>query len=64
MPGKHPDTSISLHHLSFEDAIEALAKQPKRVDSQAEASGSTTEDAPASETSTKRTAQRRESSGG
>ena len=46
MPKNHQDTSISLHPLSFEDAIKALAKSPKREGSQAEESGSTTEAAP------------------
>ena len=53
-----------MHPLSFEEAIEALAKQPKREDSQAEGSGSTTKDGPGSEPSKKRTARRRKSSGG
>ena len=39
------DTSISLHPLSFEDALKELAS-PKREDSEAEASDNTGEDAP------------------
>ena len=60
----HEDTSVSLHPLSFEDAIAALANSPKQTDSQAEGSGSTKEAAPASETSKKRIARRRKSSAG
>jgi hypothetical protein len=37
---KHQDTSVSLHPLSFEEAIRRLA-QPKRKGSQAEESDST-----------------------
>ena len=60
----HTDTSVSLHPLSFDEAIAALANAPKQTDSQAEESGSTTEAAPGSETSKKRTARRRKSSAG
>lgn len=42
----HKDTSISLHPLTFEEAIAALAQPPKHEDSQAEESGSTTETRP------------------
>ncbi len=47
---KHEDTSISLHPLSFEEAIKKLSQTPKRVDSQAEESDNTKEDAPEAET--------------
>lgn len=39
---KHEDTTVSLHPLTFDEAIAKLA-QAKRKDSQAEGSGSTTE---------------------
>ena len=58
---KREDTSISLHPLSFEEAIEMLA-QPTQKDSPAEESGSTKSDAPESETSKRRTSRRRKSS--
>ena len=48
---KHSDTSISLHPMSFEEAIARLAIPPKRADSEAEMSDSTIADAPESETS-------------
>ena len=48
MSKKHQDTSISLHPLSFEEAIEELASPPKRKDSQAERSDNTTEPSPES----------------
>jgi len=38
---KHEDTSVSLHPLSFSQAIAKAAHAPKRKDSQAEGSGST-----------------------
>jgi len=62
MGKKHQDTKISLHPLSFEEAIEALAQTPKHEDSEAEESGNTTEHAPESGSSKKRTAPHRESS--
>ena len=48
-------------NLPFAEAIRFFARQPdaKRKDSEAEASGSTREDAPASEPSEKRNARRR-----
>ena len=39
---------MSLHPLSFEEAIEALANTPKHEDPEAEGSDSTSEDAPES----------------
>jgi hypothetical protein len=44
MSKKHEDTAVSLHPLTFNEAIAKLA-QAKRKDSPAEASGSTTEPA-------------------
>ena len=38
---KRRDTSVSLHPLSLEEAIETLAQTPKREDSKAEGSDST-----------------------
>jgi len=67
MPKKerqHEDTSVSLHPLSFEEAIAKLAKAPKNKSSQAEESGSTTERAPESAPSRKRTAPRRKPAAG
>lgn len=64
MPKKHEDTSISLHPLSFEDAIEALAKSPTNEDSPPEASDSTTEPVPESAPAKPKTSRRRKSSGG
>ena len=64
MAKKHQDTSISLHPLSFEDAIEAVVKSSKHEGSQAEGSDSTIEAAPVSESSKKQTARRRKSSAG
>ena len=61
---KHQDTSISLHPLSFEDAIEALSKSPKSEDSLPEASDSTTELAPESAPIKRKTSRRRKSSDG
>ena len=61
---KHEDTNVSLHPLAFEEAIAALAHAPKHTDSQAEGSGSTTERAPASAPSKKRTAPRGERASG
>ena len=51
---KHDDTRISLHPLSFEGAIEALAHIPKHEDSEVEDSGNTTEYAPESGSSKRR----------
>jgi len=42
---RHKDTSISLHPLSFDEAMAKLARS-RRGDSQAEESGSTTEPDP------------------
>ncbi len=42
----HKDTSVSLHPLSFDEAIEALAQTPKHGDSGAEGSGNTKEHVP------------------
>ena len=58
----HHDTSISLHPLTFEGAIAALAHTPKHEDSQAEESDSTKERAPESAPSKRRTAPRRKPS--
>ena len=58
MPKKHRDTTISLHPMSFEEAIAKLADLPRRSHSEAEGSGSTTETAPETETSEPRTAPR------
>jgi len=55
---KKKDTSVSLHPLSFEEAIEALAKTPKREGSEAEGSYSTSEDDPESGPTKKRNAPR------
>ena len=52
---KHEDTSVSLHPLSFEEAIHELVNAPKQKDSQAEASDKTKSDAPESEPSEKQT---------
>ena len=62
---KHEDTSVSLHPLSFDEAIRKLAKAPKRGGSQAEGSGSTKSpaDRPPARTR-RRTAPRWKSSGG
>jgi len=46
---KHENTSISLHPLSFEEAIGSLTKTPKHGDSPVEASCSTKEDGPESD---------------
>ncbi len=64
MGKKHQDTKISLHPLSFEEAIEALSQNSKHDDSQVEESGNTKEHAPESAPSKKRTAPHRESSDG
>ena len=61
---KHEDTKVSLHPLSFEEAIQALSHSPKRKDSEAVGSDNTKEHAPESGTSKKRTSQRWKSSGG
>ncbi len=62
MGKKHQDTKISLHPLSFEEAIETLAQSSKHKDSQAEESDNTTEHVPESDSSKKRTAPHQESS--
>ena len=54
---KHDDTSVSLHPLSFEEAMHELANAPKHEDSQAEESCNSNEDAPESETSDSQTSQ-------
>ena len=38
-PRKHDDTTVSLHPLTFEEAIRELANSPKHKDSKAEWSG-------------------------
>jgi type II secretory pathway component PulM len=48
MSKKHEDTKVSLHPLSFEEAIKELARTPKHRDLQAEESDNTTKDAPGS----------------
>ncbi len=53
MGKKHQDTKISLHPLSFEEAIKELSKTPKREDSEVEESGNTKEHAPESDSSKK-----------
>ena len=64
MPKKQSDTTISLHPLSFEEAIEALSQVPKHEDSEVEESDSTTSPAPEPVRPKKRTSPRRRSSGG
>lgn len=49
MSKKHKDTKISLHPLSFEEAIKKLSQTPKHEDSQAGESDNTKEDALESE---------------
>ena len=44
--GKHRDTKISLHPLSFDEAIAELAQTPKHEDSEAEESDNAKEPAP------------------
>ena len=51
---KHDDTSVSLHPLTFDEAMAKLARGKR--DSQAEESGSTTAPAPSSAPSKKGTA--------
>ena len=63
MPKKHQDTTISLHPLSFEQAIDTLANSPRQTDSQAEGSDNTKEADLGSETSNKRTSQNQKPSG-
>ena len=50
MPRKqaHKDTSISLHPLSFDEAIKALVEAPKHKDSEAERPDNTKEHVPES----------------
>ena len=64
VPKKHQDTSISRPPLCFKEAIEVLANSSRQTVSQVRKLGSTTELAPASETSKKQTARRRKSSAG
>jgi len=59
---QHQDTSVSLHPLSFEEAIEALAQTFKHADSEAEESDNTKAHVLAFDSSEKRTAPRRKSS--
>ena len=61
---RNKDTSVSLHPMPFNEAIAALANSPKQTDSQVAECDSTKEADPVSETSKKRTAQRRKSSAG
>lgn len=59
---KHQDTRLSLHPMSFEDAVRALVQdEPKHEGSPAEASRKTRSTAPASETPKRRTSRRRPS---
>lgn len=51
MDKKHKDTTISLHPLSFEDAIKELAT-PNKSKAKIEEPGNTKTDAPQSESST------------
>ena len=62
-PLANKDTTVSLHPLSFGEAIRALVNAPKRRGSEAGGSGSTREAAPSSETSGERSGRRRISSG-
>ena len=62
MTKKHRDTKVSLHPLTFEEAIRELAQTPKHEDSEAEESDNTTKDDPESASSEKRTAPHQESS--
>ena len=55
-------TRISLHPLSFDEAIKALVSEPKHKDSPAEGSCSTKEAALESEPSKPKTVRRRKSS--
>lgn len=59
---KHEDTSISLHGMTFDEALAMLVSVPKRADSEAEASGKTTLPAPESGQAEPQTDPRRESS--
>ena len=54
------ETRISLSHLTFEDAVRALVRdeEPKRGDSRAEESCSTTEHDPSTDASEPQTAPR------
>lgn len=56
--GKHEDTTVSLHPLTFEEAIAKLVRVPERTDSPAAASDSTTSADPADEPSATQTAPR------
>lgn len=58
---KHDDTSISLHPLTFEQAIRVLA-QPRRTDSQAEGSDKTKSPDPETDASKRKTVRRRKPS--
>jgi len=64
MGRKHQDTKISLHPLSFEEAIKELAQTPRRGNFEAEESDNTKEASLESDSSKKRTAPHQESSGG
>jgi len=59
---EHKDTSVSLHPLTFQEAIAALAQTPKHEESPAEESDSTTEAGPERAPSEKQTAPRPEPS--
>lgn len=62
MGKKHQDTKISLHPLSFEEAIKELAQSSKHKDSRVGRFGNTKELAPESGSSKKRTAPHQKSS--
>lgn len=64
MTKKHEDTTISLHPLSFEEAIKELATPTRHEDSQTEVSGNTKEVAPAPGKPKRRTARHRKLSSG
>lgn len=51
MTKKHQDTKISLHPLSFDEAITQLVQTPKQNDSQAEKADNTKEASPEPESS-------------
>jgi len=55
----HKDTTLSLHPLSFEEAIKELAQSSKHKDSQVEESDNTKEPDPETGSSKKRTAPQR-----
>lgn len=53
---KHNDTRVSLHPLSFREAIKKLAHSPRHEDSGVEGTGNTKEHAPESGSSKSRNA--------